>query len=169
MIPINSQVPAGSERGVAALLDLITNPKRALEVKATLDELVRTRDEADAALAQANAQHAENMKRSKELDQRESKLSNEREAFDAASRALASAEAKHSRETSQALTEIETARAEISARAVAVASAEQSIARERGELAAREAALGPKELAAASLKAEYDRKLAELKKLTGQL
>lgn len=169
MIPINSSVPAGSERGVAALLDLITNPKRAPEVKATLDELVRIRDEADAALAQANAQHAENMKRAKELDARESKLSNEREAFDAASRALSSAEAKHAREMVQFNAESDATRTDLSARAVAVASGEQAIAREQESLRQREAALAPKELAAAALKAEYEKKLAELRKLTGQL
>lgn len=167
MIPIANNVPAGTERGVSALLELISNPKRAGDAKATLDELIRVRDEADAALAKANALNAELAKRTKELEVRESALENDRTHFDTASRALSSAEAKHTRAVSQFEVDSAATRTDLSARAVAIASAEQAIARRETDLNGRETAIAAKEQAAQSLKSEYESKLAKLKSLTG--
>ena len=169
MIPIAANVPAGSERGVAALLDLIINPKRAPEAKAILDELVQVRDAADEAVRKANTLHMETTKRSKELDAREAALNAVDDAFQIASRNLAAAEKKHSFAVAAFERESSLKSEDLSARAIAVASAEQALAGEREALRIREAAIGPKELAAAALKAEYEKKLAELRKLTGQL
>jgi hypothetical protein len=160
-------VPAGTEKGLLALLDLIANPSQIPTARALLTELLQARDDGAASLTEANTLNAEMLHRGKELEAREALVKREEERLIAWDRQLERDQLKHQAAVTTFQNESAERTRDLSARSVGVASAEQAIAGKEHSLRARESAIEAREKAAMALKAEYDTKLAGLKKLAG--
>lgn len=138
MMQVASGVPAGTEKGLSLLLDLIANPAKAAEAKASLDALSKAKADADASIEKANILEEQNRLSVGVIAQREAELNASVVAHDAELAALSIAKEAHEKAVAEHKANVATANK-------ALAEAQAALAKQKAAQDARELEISKRE------------------------
>jgi chromosome segregation ATPase len=148
MMQVASGVPAGTEKGLSLLLDLIANPAKAAEAKASLDALTKAQADADAAIEKANALEAANKQAMSDITKSKAAIDTAAAGVKADADILAEAKAAHEKAVAEHRANVATANKALAEAQAALAKQKAAQDARELEISKRENQLVPREKAA---------------------